>query len=356
MTSKHDHIREAIKSWILEGRFTAHQQIDTENALVERFEVSRQTVRRAIGDLVNEGWLYRIQGKGTFCEAFPPSKNKQKSIMFLTTSICDYIFPAIIRGAESYLSSKGYSIQLACTYNDLDMEKNVLQNVLMNPPDGLIIHPTRSALSPGNLDLYFHLEKNNIPYVMINSFYPELQPVSVTIDDELGAYLAVEHLISLGHRKIAGLFKRDDLPGLRRLQGFVRAHRQYQIPIHPKTILYYESGERESAARTAMEQWMQESEKPTAVFCYNDELSFDIFELLPQYHLRVPQDISIVGFDDSKLSQILKLTTIKHPKTLMGEQAAKLICSLIEEENHSSTIESLIIQPEIIIRNSTSAI
>lgn len=359
---KYEQIKEAIKSSILEGKIVPHQKISSENELVKEFQVSRHTVRQAIGELVNEGWLYRQQGKGTFCAE--PKKTggsgNNKTIAIITTYISDYIFPSIIRGAESYLSSKGYSVLLASTNNQIEQETRCLQKVLAQRIEGLIVEPTKSAISNPNLNYYLNIELNRIPYVMINAFYPELSPLSITVDDEGGGYIATEHLIQLGHRRIVGVFKRDDLQGVKRMKGFVRAHREFQIPIQPGMIISFDTREKYDGTYKNAVRHLLSSKKgrPTAIFCYNDEIALQLFDVLREMRLKVPEDISIVGFDDSQLAEAteIKLTTVKHPKMTMGEDAAKMILEMIESKKPMSDINSIVYPAELVVRKSTASI
>src|SRR5690606_10366304 len=97
------------------------------------------------------------------------------------------------------------------------------------------------ACSNPNIIYYLELERLGIPYLMINAYYEELEPVRIIMDDEKGGFLQTEHLINLGHKKIVGCFKTDDTQGIKRMKGFLKAHRQYQIPIEPGNIITYET-------------------------------------------------------------------------------------------------------------------
>ncbi|MEW9673926.1 GntR family transcriptional regulator [Ammoniphilus sp. 3BR4] len=357
---KYSVVKEGIKKWILEEKYKPHEKIASENELADIFAVSRQTVRQAIGELVNEGWLYREQGRGTFCarrhDPEVAGRKSEKIIAVITTYISDYIFPSIIRGAESYLSEKGYSILLSSTNNSLESEMHCLQNILDRNIDGLIVEPTKSGGFNPNLNYYFTLENNKIPYVMINAYYSELNPISLTMDDETGGYLATEHLIRLGHKKIAGLFKTDDLQGINRMKGYVRAHREYHLPIEPEMILSYNTENKEFKLIQEAKQLMQGKgtpEKPTAFVCYNDEIALSLLDMARELGLHIPDDLSIVGYDDSTIATASELTTIQHPKARMGKDAAELILNMIES-NKEQKIEPIIYQPTLIVRQSTA--
>lgn len=360
MAIKYKEIKKEIKSWVLEGIIIPNQKIGSENELMKRFEVSRHTVRQAIGDLVNEGWLYRVQGGGTYCadRLTGQKTDNNKTIGVITTYISDYIFPSIIRGIESYLSKKGYTVLLASTNNNIDFEKKSLQNILTKNIDGLIVEPTKSALHNPNLNYFLNLERNNIPYVMINASYTELAAPSITLDDEKGGYIATKHLLNLGHRRILGLFKTDDLQGINRMKGYIHAHRENGIIPSPEMIANFTTEEKGDQIKAKVNNILSQKDdmRPEAIFCYNDEIAITILNVVRELNLKVPEDLSIVGYDDSQLAEAseVKLTSVKHPKMSLGETAAKSIINLSEQNNKETQTDSVLFEPKLIIRNSTA--
>lgn len=357
MTAKYKRVKEVIKTAILEGKIAPNEKISSENELVRQYDVSRHTIRQAIGELVSEGWLYREQGRGTFCvDRKKWNTGIDKTVAIITTYISDYIFPSIIRGAESYLSSKGYSVLLASTNNNLEQETKCLQTILSKGISGLIVEPTKSAQSNPNLNYYLNLEQQNIPYVMINAYYPELSPPSLTVDDELGGFMATEHLIKLDHKHIAGFFKTDDLQGVGRMKGFIRAHRTYEVPMSPGMMTSFCTEDKYAKPKDVARQLLaRNSERPSAFICYNDEIALQVMEVARELNLKVPEELSIVGFDDSPLATAteIKLTTVKHPQTVMGEDAAKAIVDAVEEKRSVPNISPIVYTPELVVRNST---
>ncbi|GAE27754.1 transcriptional repressor [Halalkalibacter wakoensis JCM 9140] len=356
-------------SKILDGTFQPHQKIYTEAELMKQFDVSRHTVRVAIGELVTQGWLYREQGAGTFCvdrSEIEVSTNvsNQKNIAIITTYISDYIFPSIIRGAESYLSQHGYHVSLFNTNNNHESERRALKKILTQRFDGVIIEPTKSALFNPNINDYLNLERQTIPYIMINAYYDELDPLSITMNDEKGGYIQTDHLIELGHTDIIGFFKTDDIQGNKRMKGYLKAHREHEIFIEPSNIVTYSSEEKETKPVEILREKLSEAEDvPTAIVCYNDELAIRLLDVIREKNLQVPEDISIVGFDDSFLANVteVKLTTIQHPKSKLGESAARMMLDIIKEGKSSQklardTVESIVIDPELMIRDSTKQI
>ena len=368
--TKYNMVKEKITEWITSGKVQPGEKIYSENELVKMFGVSRHTVRQAVGDLVHEGWLYREQGAGTFCsnkmlqpnmesEMTSPIKSLNtngKNIGVITTYISDYIFPSIIKGIESYLTTQGYSLTFACTDNDVEKEKQCLQTMLSRNIDGLIVEPTKSSNYNPNIHYYLQLEQNNIPYLMINQFYSQLMPPHIIMNDEHGGFIATEHLINLGHEKIIGLFKTDDLQGVNRMQGFIRAFREHNLPFFPDMVITYTTEEKDNNLVEQLQQFFTTDDKPTAIVCYNDQLALQVLFMLRGIGLSVPEDVSIVGYDDSSLAEAtdVKLTSVTHPKMDMGIEAAKWIVSAVEKRG--SIEHSTIYEPELVVRNSTSAL
>ena len=349
MKTKYSMVKDYIMSKIQDGTYQPNQKIESESELMEQFGVSRHTVRLAIGDLVTEGWLYRIQGSGTFCADrneinSKKTNNQHKSIAIVTTYISDYIFPSIIRGAESWLSENGYQVSIFSTNNDHKNEQRILKKILTQSFDGVIVEPTKSACSNPNIIYYLELERLGIPYLMINAYYEELEPVRIIMDDEKGGFLQTEHLINLGHKKIVGCFKTDDTQGIKRMKGFLKAHRQYQIPIEPGNIITYETENKNKKPVEELEALLTSKYSSfTAIVCYNDELAMEILDVIRMLGLNVPDDLSIVGFDDSLFAELteVKLTSIVHPKSKLGAKAAETILELIEDKTADQEEKSI---------------
>lgn len=360
--TKYSIVKDHILDWIKDGTVRPGEKIPPESELVQSFKVSRHTIRQAVGELVNEGYLYREQGSGTYCSQVLPTleaditerANNGKNIGVITTYMSDYIFPSIIRGIESHLASKGYTLTLSCTNNDVDKERQCLEMMLDRQIDGLIVEPTKSSNYNPNIKYYLELEQQNIPYLMINQYYSQLMPPHLMMDDERGGFLAAEHLINLGHERIIGLFKTDDLQGVYRMRGFLRAFREYNIPLEPELIITYTTEELIPSFYDSIGRLFENGKhRPSAVVCYNDQLALSVLDQLRKLHLSVPRDVSLVGYDDSVLAVAteVKLTSIIHPKQELGRAAAERIIAAVEKKEAPP---SHIYEPELIIRNSTA--
>ncbi|WP_233004701.1 GntR family transcriptional regulator [Exiguobacterium aurantiacum] len=360
--TKYNMVKDHILEWIKDGTVRPGEKIPSENELVQSFGVSRHTIRQAVGELVNEGYLYREQGSGTYCSPVLPTSTPQtierlgngKNIGVITTYMSDYIFPSIIRGIESHLASKGYTLTLSCTDNNVEKERQCLEMMLDRQVDGLIVEPTKSSSYNPNIKYYLELEQQHTPYLMINQYYSQLTPPYLIMDDEKGGFLAAEHLIKLGHERIMGLFKTDDLQGVHRMRGFIRAFREYNLPLEPELIITYTTEELVPSFYDVIHQVFENAdERPSAIVCYNDQLALNVLDQLRNLRLSVPQDVSLVGYDDSVLAVAteVKLTSIIHPKQELGRAAAEWIIAAVEKKD---TPPSHTYEPELIVRNSTA--
>ncbi|MBP3966306.1 GntR family transcriptional regulator [Paenibacillus lignilyticus] len=360
---KYIQLKEEIVSWIAMAQFKPHDKLPSENEIAARFGFSRQTVRQALGDLEAEGWLYRAQGKGTFVSDAERGQSRAEpqqklTIGMMTTHISDYIFPTIVRGVESELRKHGARLLLSSTENEKSRERENLESMLLQQQlGGLIIEPTKSAEGNPNLDYFLALEARNIPYIMLNERYSDLDAVCLKVDDELGGFRAVEHLVKLGHQRIAGFFKTDDFQGVHRMRGFMRGLRVRKLTLQPESIIRYTTEEKliKPAAMLAELLLRDPAERPTAIVCYNDELAVRLLDVIRRSGLSVPGDLSMVGFDDATLATAteVKLTTFEHPKTKMGEDAVALLMAMIERRSGQERIADVIYEPKLIVREST---
>lgn len=360
MQPKYKIVIEEIKSWLFEEQFLPHQKLPTETQLMDRFSVSRHTIRRAIGDLEVENYLYRIQGGGIYAADWKEKQTNQtptKTIAVLTTHIADYIFPNIIVGIEKVLSEHSFSLLLASTHNDPLVERKSLENLLSQPIEGMIVEPTKSSHPSQNIGIYKNMKNNHIPCLMINSAYQDSDFPRITMDDFKGGYMATEHLLELGHVEILGIFKTDDQQGVKRMNGFISAYQQNPSVSSIGQFITFQTNEEKKELPERIRAVLKQANKPTGIFCYNDQVAVQVISIAKELGIDVPNELSIVGYDDSPIASILdvKLTTIRHPQEQMGIDAGRMILKLIESGT-SDVAQSILYEPELITRQSTKEI
>lgn len=361
MKHKYEEVKEKIIDWAIEEKYKPHEKIPTESELMSIFSVSRHTIRRAISDLDTQQYVYRIQGSGIYLSDWKQSDlhlKMNKNVGVLTTHISNYIFPDIIRGVENTLYDESYSLLLSSTNNNVMFENSNLKNLLAHKIDGLILEPTKSAYQSQNIGYLNNIISRNIPFVMINASYSDIKAPSLRVDDFSGGKIATEHLISLGHKNIMGIFKVDDSQGINRMNGFITQCEKREISSSPNQILTYLSEEVEAILPNRIEVILKSEQRPTGIFCYNDEIAYMTLHIAHKLNLKIPQDLSIIGFDDSTLSRVMdpKLTSVTHPKEKMGIDAAKLIIKLINNDNKFEDSDSILYEPKLVIRKSTASL
>lgn len=354
-SAKYYRLMEHLKDEMLMGHIKPGEQIPSENALSEEFSLSRHTVRKAISMLVNDGYLYTEHGKGTYCIDRSTKRRNSKNICVVTTYISEYIFPKVIQGIDTVLSSNGYSIMLKNTNNDFEKEALCLEDVLCKNIEGVIIEPTKSALFSNNLNYYEALEKHNIPYLFIHGCHQQLENKSyVILDDAAGMHSVVEYLIKLGHKSIVGIFKADDVQGLNRHKGYAKALNEANMQYDPDNIIWFHTEDRSTRPYSMIKQLVESKREIDAIVCYNDEFAFKVIELLSNLGVRVPQDISVTGFDDSYYSAAspVKITTVSHPKEKLGEAAAEILLQMLRNDGCLGKPVQQVIVPELVIKDS----
>jgi GntR family transcriptional regulator of arabinose operon len=232
-----------------------------------------------------------------------------------------------------------------------EREAQYLTSILEHNVVGIIIEPTKSARQNINIKLLEDIRDRGIKTVFINAPYDDFDSSYVLLDDLRGGFIATEYLIQLGHKKIAGVFKTDDKQGVDRKNGYIAAMEKYGVAVNPEYIGEYETANMYDFPYMFAQSLIRKEDRPTAFFCYNDQCALMVVQAINDRGYKVPEDISIVGYDDSitTVQSDIKLTTILHPKKEMGKQAAKYIIDMLDGRMEKP---QMIYRPELIVRNS----
>ena len=351
---------EVLASWILDeienGTLRYQERIPSEKDLAEKFGVSRQTVRRALEELADKGIVEGRRGSGTYVAVNTRRhRGDEIRIAVMLTYVDTYIFPAIIKGMESVLSGEGCALQIAVSGNAVEKERMLLNEFIRTRSvDGLIAETVKSGLPNPNLKLYGKLQDSGVPVLFVNSFYRELDIPHVSMDDRRAGYLAARHLLECGHTQIGGIFKADDGQGHLRYAGYTDALMEKEIKIRGGRITWIDSeeiGEMEDESRRILKRL----DGCTACVCYNDEIAYNLVNILKKAGKRVPEDISVTGIDNSVLAEFcpVPLTSLKNPVEELGRAAARKMTGCILRGEKMETEE---FEPELVMRNSVRVI
>lgn len=344
MAPKYQSIADSLRLEIENGVYSGKQLLPTEQLLCQRFQISRQTVRRALSVLEDEGLIIRKQGSGSHLrERAEPEALLNCTIAVVTTYISDYIFPGILQGMEAVLTANSSAPLLFATQNQVSTERKILQTLLtMNTLDGVLVEGSKTALPNPNLDLYQKLIQRGVRLVFINGTYPEMSGTpSVLADNYGGGKMLVEYLYRKGHQNIAGIFKNDDMQGILRYSGYVEALRDLGLPLEDSQIFWYNTEQRKSfLSESFVDALLNGFADCTAIVCYNDEVAIRVVTQLKKRGVRIPEETAVVSFDNSQYSELspVRVTSLSHGSQNLGELSANLMLRLLRGEECQSRV------------------
>ncbi|GAW29434.1 LacI family DNA-binding transcriptional regulator [Carboxydocella sp. ULO1] len=274
---------------------------------------------------------------------------KTRLIGVLVPDIANPFFPVAIAGIEEIASMYGYNILLFNTFGQIEKELQYLNILKEKQVDGIIKMSTQVTEKH---EEYF--ASTSIPMVVTSNCTEREDVPCVVIDDVRAAYDATSYLISLGHKRIGMISgPLDDSAGRDRFLGYQQAMLEHKLNIDFN--LLKQGNFKVESGKKAMEEILRtvaREELPTAIFAANDEMAIGAIGVLLDNGLRVPEDISVMGFDDIFIAPVFRpaLTTVKQPIYDIGAVAARKLVKLIEGEKLSET--KTVLPYHIIERNS----
>lgn len=319
--------------------------------IAKKANVSPSTVSRALNDhpRISAETKNKIQKLATSMGYIPSQAARnlvtQKSAT-IGVAVSDYLDPyyvSLLASIEDVALENDYDLFISSFYSDRQREQKLFESFFEKRLAGIIV--AGSLIDEGYLSLKHH----SIPVVLINCFS---YPFSVSADKLAGAKTAMEYLVGLGHRRIAYVSQGKQLnTELLRLQGYRAVLHKYNIPIDDSLIVPGDGGV--IGGIKAVSQLMSLSEKPSAIFCFNDMTAIGVMNALQKQGFQVPHDCSVIGFDGLDIAAYYHpaLTTVQQPIYQLGDRATKMLLDLIRGNRE---IGPEILEPEMIVRDSTA--
>ncbi len=316
--------------------------------------VSHPTVSRALQNspLVNAATAAKIR-KIAEAAGYRPSAvarglvtRRTRTVGLVVTTVADPFAGEVACGIEQAANDHGYAVFLANSNADAECERKMVQAMAERRVDGIIV--TSSRVGSDYLPMLAQL---NVPMVLVNDQYPGEFVHSVMIANEDGSRAATEHLIELGHRRIAYVGDRSGYQTeTERLEGYKRALSAAGIEFDAKLAVHGDG--RPEAAVEAMNGLLKLADPLTAVCCYNDLTALGAMRAIWARGLRVPEDVSVTGFDDLFFAGYLEppLTTVRQPMRRMGQIAMENLLKLMSGEDSVAQVK---VDAELIVRGST---
>jgi len=341
------------------GEFLPSGRIPSENELSKTYRVSVMTVRKALSELVHQDKILRIQGKGSFVNLayssdakgaakgrvnFSTSKGIVPLVIF-SDEWSDYSFINFLKGAQGILSDQGYSMTIEYSHDDLKTEAGILDRCMNDRVAGVLIFSTNPQ---ANADKFAAMEEAGIPVVFLDRWQDSFPCSMVTSYHFDGLYQVTRHLIGLGHRNI--VYLANDIPTsvhAERLLGFKAAFLREGQRFREELCITAPNTQADVLGKLIPKYGV------TAVACVRDRLAMEALEYLRGRGYRIPQDISVTGFDDTEQGRYAGLTSVHQDFRHIGELGAK---KLLDRINHKTGYSRSIIPVELVIRGSSGPV
>jgi len=345
-------VASVLRDQIRQGEYAAGERLQNERELSRRFEVSRGTVRQALKLLESERLVIRQQGRGTFVcgPAYAPVRGNKASLIAAMVYEKEYYFGGVLSAASSQAATRGYMLTTGSNMTE-ELESRHLEAFINSGVCGVVLVPKVEHSQKA----YDRLVAENIPVVLLDTTVTDREEDFVRVDNQQGIYLATRHLIDLGHRRIGyiGHARPENVAGQwDRLSGFLKTCKQAGIDVPEDWRMQITDDDFQPALRTILRQ----QDGPTAIVAYNDIWAVRVIRTARDMGIRVPEDLSVTGFDDSALARNYDIpVTSVHPEpSELGAAAVDLLIEKIEKPR-TRPKRSILILPHLEVRQSTAA-
>ncbi|HEX6971868.1 MAG TPA: LacI family DNA-binding transcriptional regulator [Limnochordia bacterium] len=302
---------------------------------------TRQRVLRAAAEL---GYSPNLSARGLV-------RGQVLSIGLVIPEVVEAFFGRIVHGADQVTFDEGFNLVLYVTHADVRREMAALEQVGKGRVDGMIL-----MIRKLKEEAIRNAARAGVPLVMLMRSLQDAAVDTVRVENEDGAYRAVQHLTQLGHRRIAFISGYHHAQDSReRLRGYRRALRDAGIPF--RRALVMRGDFRESGGSAAAERLLSlpPAERPTAIFAANDRMALGVMDRLARSGVRVPDEVSVIGFDDIEQASYARpaLTTVRQPVEEVGRAAARRLIDRIRGRECQE--RDIVLQTELVIRASCAA-
>lgn len=272
-----------------------------------------------------------------------------ETIGLVVSDVSDPFFGAMVKAVEQVAYHTGNFLLIGNGYHDEHKERLAIEQLIRHRCASLVVH---AKMLP---DSELILLLKQIPgLVLINRIVPGFEKRCVALDDRYGAWLATRHLIQQGHTRIGYLCSNHAISDAEdRLQGYYDALKEHDLPINDRLVTFAEPDE--SGGEQAMTELLGRGKQFTAVACYNDSMAAGAMGVLNDNGIRVPEEISLIGFDDVLISRYVRprLTTVRYPIVTMATQAAELALALAQNSPPAEVTH--LFSPTLVRRHSVAS-
>lgn len=371
-TPLYKQIMEYVRDNIRQSVWQSDEKIPSENELADKFKVSRITIKNALQELIEEGLIYRIQGKGTFVSTNklgeppvyrPAQQDSYNTIAYLMPRLDNRFTANLLHGIENQLAEEGFHLLFRTTGDSQENERLILRHMVQSGVKGIIIYPAQGQSY--NEDI-LKLTLNEFPVVVVDRYLRGVETNYVCSDNVKGAFDAVSHCIQQGHRHIGfisthteGTSSIED-----RLTGYEKALSEHGILIDRHLRLteldskqvneILREGASHAASKERIKTYLETNPGLTAVIAVNSAVGLTLMEAAKELSIQVPEQLSVVFLDDFELSAFSAIppTYVNQEEYTVGREAVKLLVSVME--NPRQKRRKIVVPTRLIVRASSA--
>lgn len=340
-------IKKYLEKEIDTGIYKTHDQLPSEIELAKKFNVSRITSKNAILQLVEDGKVYRIPGKGTFvgkpnAKQSSSQQNKRPFIGFIMPEVADRYCSQILSSIESAVSNSGYGLMIQQSHHYIDVEKQAIQALLNDGADGLIIFPVDDEVYNEKI---LRLTLDHFPIVLIDRYLSGIETPAVYSDNIQGAYELTKILLEKKHLKI-GLFSAPNFETATvkdRIKGYEKALDETGIPID-RSIWFTELLHENPLERAI--SFLQANPDITGIFAMNAFAGEIAYKAAKRLGKQIPEEFLIASFDQEHELDIYPIYTAKQDSVQIGEKSVELLQTLLQPKT-KQTVEQIVLPVNI---------
>jgi DNA-binding LacI/PurR family transcriptional regulator len=348
-------IHTRLQQRILQGEWAYGAVLPSEHELCAEYGVSRGTIRLVLAELEKEGLIRRERGRGTFVARLPDTEPATRlvgrTISFIVPYVRDSFVPTILLGLESVARANGYLVLFNHAENSPQKQEEALRLAQQQGVAGIVLYPVNSTdIGPVLLDMV----QRNLPLVSVDRYLRGLATDYVTCDNFGGGLIATQHLLQLGHRRIAFLSWHDPAVTMEhRRAGYRQALLEAGLPLDPAQEWEVEGYP--DIDIPALIGLLQQPTRPTAIFAANDQLALAVQRAARTLNLSIPADLALAGFDNLDIAAQLDvpLTTIAQPAFEIGKAAGEQVIDKITGQSRG--VEHTILPVKLVVRQSCGA-
>ncbi|MDN5204965.1 LacI family DNA-binding transcriptional regulator [Fulvivirgaceae bacterium BMA10] len=277
---------------------------------------------------------------------------KTNNIGVVVPEITSHFFAAIISGIQDILNASGYNIIMCQSNESYREEIKIIENLSSVRVDGFLIAPSSKTRK---LDHFVKLKNSGVPIVIFDRDCQGLDVDKVLLDDYDGAFQAVDYLVKSGCKKVAHLGGSLSLStSIHRRQGYIDALKSNNLSVRDDHI-FHTKGFKHSDGIRAAKSLLKLKDPPDAIFAVNDRIAIAAMYVAKMYGFKIPEDISIIGFDDEPHSSYFtpSLSTVRQPAYSIGLLSARILLQNLSNPHDSPGFRREIFRPELIIRDSS---